>query len=159
LLDSTPARVTAVMKDFLGRGLDDAAMLSLEYEDSRGKTWATVEANYFLPSKIRELAVMGVCLSAVCDFNVAQYKIKTFQNHHELNGTEFRAVEGAVQQIECVPEEPLLTELRAFIESVQTRQAPRADGWAGHDAVRLLECARESARIGATVTVSREAAT
>jgi UDP-N-acetylglucosamine 3-dehydrogenase len=95
--------------------------------------------------------VVGSELSAVCDFNVAQYKIKTFQNKHVQQGNDVKAVEGLVQQIECPPEEPLLMELRAFLQSVQTRQAPRADGWSGFDSVRVLEAAFESAKTGATV--------
>jgi len=68
-------------------------------------------------------------------------------------GTEFKAVEGTLTQIESPPEEPLQAELRAFIESVQTRQPPRADGWSGYDSVRVLEAALESARTGAVIDV------
>jgi UDP-N-acetylglucosamine 3-dehydrogenase len=139
------------MKDFLGRGMEDAAWLSLEYPQAAGSAWATVETNYFLPGKFREVVVVGSDLSAVCDFNVAQYKIKTFKNQHVRQGNDVKAVEGAVQQIECPPEEPLLMELRAFLQSVQTRQPPRADGWAGFDSVRVLEAAFESAKTGAAV--------
>ena len=68
-------------------------------------------------------------------------------------GNGYKAVEGALHQIESPPEEPLQAELRAFIDSVQTRKAPRADGWAGYDSVRVLEAATESARTGRTVEV------
>ena len=64
------------------------------------------------------------------------------------DGGDFKGVEGVVTQIECPPEEPLLAELRAFVKSVQTRQKPLADGWAGHDAVRVLDAALQSARSG-----------
>ena len=150
-MGKTPARVFAVTQDFLGRGMDDASLLSLEYETDRGVTWATVETNYFLPGKIREVTVIGSELSAVCDYNVAQYKIKTFANHHVKEGHGFKAVEGTLHQVESSPEEPLLAELRAFVDSVQTRKAPRADGSAGVDSVRVLEAALESAKSGRTV--------
>ncbi|MBU6401326.1 MAG: Gfo/Idh/MocA family oxidoreductase [Verrucomicrobia bacterium] len=150
-LDHTPARVTAVMKDFLGRGLEDASLLSLEYQTPQGPAWGLVETNYFLPGKFREVTITGTDLSAVCDFNVAQYKIKTFANRHVKTGAEYKAEEGALRQIECAPEEPLLAELRAFVDSIRTRQPPRADGWAGYDAVRILEAAMESAKTGRTV--------
>jgi predicted dehydrogenase len=150
-LGRTPTRVSAIMKDFLGRGVEDASLLSLEYDGPRGTTWALIETNYFLPGKFREVVVVGDALSAVCDYNVAQYKIRTFQNQHVMAGTDFKAEEGAVRQIECAPEEPLLTELRAFVNSVQTRAAPRADGWAGYNSVRVLELAMESAKSGRTL--------
>ncbi len=147
-MGGTPARVSAVMHDFLARGMEDASAISMEYDTPKGVAWATVETNYWLPGKFREVTVIGSQLSAVCDFNVAQYKIKAYPNHFVQKGTDFQGVEGPVQQIECPPEEPLLAELRAFIESTKTRQAPRADGWAGFDSVRVLEAAVESAKSG-----------
>ena len=82
---------------------------------------------------------------------VSQYKIKTFKNKHIKVGNDFKAEEGGGEQIECAPEEPLLPELRAFVQSVSTRQAPRADGWAGYDSVRVLEAAMEAAKNVLTV--------
>jgi UDP-N-acetylglucosamine 3-dehydrogenase len=152
-IGKTPARVFAANQDFMKRGMEDASLLSLEYENSGGVAWGTIETNYFLPGKFRELTVVGSEMSAVCDYNVSQYKIKTFANKHVKEGNEFKAVEGALHQIESPPEEPLLAELRAFVDSVQTQKAPRADGWAGYDSVRVLEAATESARTGQTVEV------
>src|SRR5271157_2635624 len=153
LLGGTPARVFAVTQDFLGRGLEDAAWLSLEYPARQGVAWGTIEANYFVPGKFREVTVIGSALSAVCDYNAAQYKIKTFANAHVREGADFKAVEGALRQIESPPEEPLQAELRAFLASLQTRDAPRADGRAGFDSVRVLEAAVESARTGQVVSM------
>jgi UDP-2-acetamido-3-amino-2,3-dideoxy-glucuronate N-acetyltransferase len=150
-MGTSPARVFAATQDFLGRGMEDASLLSLEYRRDGRTTWATVETNYFLPGKFREVTVVGSELSAVCDYNVAQYKIKTFANRHVKEGGGFKAVEGTLHQVESPPEEPLLAELRAFVDSVQTRQAPRADGWAGVESVRVLEAAMESAKTGRTV--------
>src|SRR5262249_39027104 len=146
VLDALPKTVLAVHHDFLGRGMDDVSLLSLEYETARGRIWATVENDYFIPGKFREVIVVGDQLSAVCDYNVAQYKIKTYENKHVRDGNDFKGEEGVVRQIECLPEEPLLAELRAFVESVRTRKAPRADGWAGYDSVRVLNAALESVK-------------
>lgn len=147
----TPVRVNAVAQDFLCRGMEDASLISLDYSQGNAATWATIETNYFLPGKYREVTVIGSELSAVCDYNAAQYKIKTFANRHVKEGTDFKAVEGALHQVESPPEEPLLAELRAFVDSVQTRKAPRADGWAGYHSVRVLEAAQESIRTGRMV--------
>ena len=125
--------------------------MSLEYETPHGKTWATVENEYFIPGKFREVIVCGDKMSAVCDYNVAQYKIKTYENKHERAGNDFKAVEGTVKQVEMPPEEPLLAELRAFVDSIQTRKAPRADGRAGYDSVRVLNAALESVKTGKAV--------
>jgi UDP-2-acetamido-3-amino-2,3-dideoxy-glucuronate N-acetyltransferase len=151
LMGRTPARVLAVVQDFLGRGMEDASLLSLEYPSGQGVTWGTVDTNYFLPGKFREVTVIGDQLSAVCDYNAAQYKVRTFANRHVQEGGQFKALEGALHQVESPPEEPLLAELRAFVDSVQTRKAPLADGWAGYDSVRVLEAAVESAKRGRVV--------
>jgi len=152
-IGKTPARVLAATHDFMQRGMEDASLLSLEYQNDAGTIWATIETNYFLPGKFREVTVIGSDLSAVCDYNLAQYKIKTFANRHGKEGKEFKAVEGALHQVESPPEEPLLAELRSFVDSVQTRKPVRADGWAGYDSIRVLEAAFESARSGHTVEV------
>ena len=132
-----------------------AALISLEYQTPRGTTWGIVETNYFLPGKHRELAVTGSDLSALCDFNVSQYKIRTFANKHVKAGNDFKAEEGVTTQIECPPVEPLLAELQAFVRGIETRTKPAAaDGWAGYDSVRVLEAAMESVKTGRTVTLA-----
>jgi UDP-2-acetamido-3-amino-2,3-dideoxy-glucuronate N-acetyltransferase len=152
ILGALPKSVLAIHHDFMGRGMDDVSFVSLEYETPRGKTWATVENDYFIPGKFREVIVCGDKLSAVCDYNVAQYKIKTYANTHSpAGGKDFKANEGVVTQIETPPEEPLLAELRAFIDSIKTRATPRADAQSGYDAVRVLNAALESVKTGRAV--------
>jgi len=153
LMGLSPARVLAVTHDFLGRGMEDASLLSLEYVTPQGVTWGTVETNYFLPGKFREVTVIGSDLSAVCDYNASQYKIKTFANRHVKEGADVKAVEGALHQVESPPEEPLLAELRAFVDSLLTRKVPRSDAWAGCESVRVLEAALESAQTGRVVAL------
>ena len=98
--------------------------------------------------------MIGSELSALCDYNVSQYKIKTFANRHVRDGADVKAVEGALHQVESPPEEPLLAELRAFVDSIVTRKAPRSDAWAGYESVRVLEAALESARDRRTVELA-----
>ncbi len=151
LLGALPKTVLAIHHDFMKRGLDDVSFVSLEYSTAHGETWATVENDYFTPGKFREVVLCGDKLSAVCDYNVAQYKIKTYANTHITEGREVKAVEGVVTQIETPPEEPLLAELRAFVDSIKTRARPLADGRSGCDSVRVMNAALESARIGRPV--------
>ena len=153
ILGALPKSVQAVHHDFMGRGMEDVSFVSLEYETRHGKTWATVENDYFLPGKFREVIVCGDKLSAVCDYNVAQYKIKTYANMHVAEGRDFKANEGAVKQIESPPEEPLLAELRAFVDSIKTRAQPLADAWSGYDAVRVLNAALKSVNTGGAVQI------
>lgn len=156
LLGRSPRRVHAVAYDFLKRGMDDESLVALEYAGDDGHPiLATVEAGYHAPGKFRELTVTGTESSAVCDYNVAQYKIKTFENRHIVAAGEITAVEGAAHQLEFPPEEPLRAELAAFIESIENRTPPLVDGWAGCEAVRLVEAALESARTRNWIEISQ----
>jgi predicted dehydrogenase len=156
LLGATPGRVHAVLRDFLGRGMDDESLIVLDYNRGDGApVLASVEAGYHTPGKFREVTILGTTASAVCDYNVAQYKIKTFENQHVNEGGAIKAVEGAVHQLEFPPEEPLRAELSAFLDSVETRRQPLIDGRAGFDAVRVVEAALESDRTGTWIDVPR----
>ena len=150
VLGKPPVRVTALMQDFMGRGMEDESFIALDYEPN---VFATVHTGYHSPGKYRSVEVLGDTLSAVCDYNVAQYKIKTFTNRHIVSGKDAKTEEGAVQTLEFPPVEPLLAELRAFVNSIGTRQAPLADGWAGYESVRVIEAALESVRTGKTITL------
>jgi predicted dehydrogenase len=155
-LNATPRRVTAVNHDFMGRGakMEDASLLSLDYETPQGVAWGIVETNYFLPGKYREVAVTGSELSALCDLNAKHDKLKVFANRHVKAGhNDFHAQEGAPQTIDCPAAEPLLAELKAFTESITTRRTPLADGWAGYHSVRVLEAAQRSVREQRTITL------
>jgi UDP-2-acetamido-3-amino-2,3-dideoxy-glucuronate N-acetyltransferase len=150
-----PRRIHAVMDDFLGRGMDDESLVVLEYGRGDGSTiHATIEAGYHAPGKVREVMIMGDESSAVCDYNVAQYKIKIFENRHIADGSSIEALEGAVNQLEFPPEEPLRAELAAFIDSIERRSRPLVDGWAGFQAIRVVEAALESARTGSWIEIA-----
>src|SRR5437667_4726285 len=156
LIGAPPRRVHAVLRDFLARGMDDESLIVLEYDQGGGSAiLATIEAGYHTPGKFREVIVAGTDSSAVCDYNVAQYKIKTFENRHVAYSDAIRAEEGAVHQLEFPPEEPLRAELAAFIDSIEKRTPPLADGWAGFHAVSVVEAALESARTGAWSDISK----
>ena len=154
-LGAMPRRVLAILDDFLGRGMDDESLVVLEYDQTGGSTIrATVEAGYHAPGKVREVMIIGDQSSAVCDYNVAQYKVKILENRHISDGSSVKALEGAVNQLEFPPEEPLRAELAAFIDSIEKRSRPLVDGWAGFQAIRVVEAALESARTGAWIEIA-----
>ena len=159
LLGMPPQRVHAVVRDFFGRGMDDESLIVLEYDQgNRSSILATIEAGYHLPGKVREVAIAGTESSAVCDYNVAQYKIKTFENRHIADREAIRADEGTVHQLEFPPEEPLRVQLAAFVEAIEKRTPSPVDGWTGFHAIRVVEAAMQSARTGKWVEVSKQRA-
>jgi predicted dehydrogenase len=142
------------MSDFMKRGLDDESRLTLEYGHDGETLLAAVEAGYHNPGKTREIAITGTELSAICDYNVAQYKIKTFANRHSIEGASIKATEGEMRQLEFPPEEPLRAELSAFIDSMETRQPFLSDAPSATQAVEVVEAALESARTGRWIDIS-----
>jgi len=158
ILGLPPARVTGHLYDFFGRGMEDQSLISMEYDLPDGRTvWATVEAGYHAPGKTREVTIMGDRLSAVCDFNVAQYKVKTFEAQHQVKAGTIDAVEGATRQLEFPPVEPLLAEVQAFVEAITSRKPTGADGRAGYWATRVVEAAMQSAKERRTVALDKSA--
>jgi UDP-2-acetamido-3-amino-2,3-dideoxy-glucuronate N-acetyltransferase len=150
-----PSRVHAMTQDFFERGIDDESLLLLQYgKGTNDPMFATIEAGYHAPGKFRELTVVGTDSSAVCDYNVAQYKIKMFENRHVAENGEIRALEGTMHQLEFPPEEPLRAELAAFIDSIGKRLRSSVDAWAGFDAVRVVEAALKSAQTGEWIDIS-----
>ena len=157
LLGKSPRRVHAVMGNFMERDddRDDESLIVLEYDaGGRAPVMATIESGYHVPGKTRQLTVAGNDMSAICDYNVAQYKIKTFDNRHVVESGEIKAKEGAVHQLEFPPEEPLRAELAAFLEAIEARRPPVVDGTDGMEAVRVVEAALESARTGKWVDIT-----
>ena len=167
LLGSAPRRVLGIMRNFLGRDgeMDDESLMVLEYDRGNGTPsrgsgepsapiLATIESGYHRPGKMRELTIVGKNSSAICDYNVAQYKIKMFENRHVAESGEIKAVEGAMHQLEFPPEEPLRAELVAFLDSIETRTPPLVGGGEGMQAVRIVEAAIESARSGKWIEIN-----
>lgn len=151
-----PLAVTAIVRDFIGRGMDDESWISLDYpmpDGGDGQVWATVGAGYHTPGKYRQVEVLGDQLSALCDFNVAQYKVQTHEARHEVGRDGIVAIEKTSRQLEFAPEEPLLAELRAFLQAIEARTPvqAQADGWSGYWSVRVIERALESAQLGRTL--------
>ena len=136
-MGACPTRVTAHVQDFLGRGMDDESLIGMEYPRPKGPVWATVETGYHSPGKFREVTVIGDELSAICDFNVAKYKIKTFQNKHVPPGADYKAVEGEMRQLEFSPRNPC----RRSCAPLLTRSRPGKRRWPtpGPD-MRLSAC-------------------
>ncbi|HME73224.1 MAG TPA: Gfo/Idh/MocA family oxidoreductase [Myxococcota bacterium] len=147
-----PIAVTAVLRDYLGRGMDDAATLALDY----GGESALVEAACFPPEPRRDLHVIGTEGAITCDFLADADRVKLYSHAHkqDVHGV-WGASEGEVRVLPAAGEEPLLAEIRAFLEACKSgHPAPEAaDGVAGAAAVAVIEAAERSAREGRRVEV------
>lgn len=150
LLRRPPTAVAATLRDYLGRGMDDLSFVTVEY----GDVPAFVEAGYFAPGTHRDCVVVGDRGSLVADFG--QSVVTAFANQHELRAGHWVAREGEQEVWKADGEEPLRRELGAFIESVAARRPPAVGVRDGLLALRVVEAAQVSARLGRRVALELE---
>jgi predicted dehydrogenase len=142
LLGEPPHAVTAVVRNYLNLPLDDTSVSVLDY---RGKI-VFIEAGYMPPEKRRDIAIVGDRASLYCDFQ--KNSLLFCENRHERQGGKCVALEGESRSLEVETEEPLTTELKAFLDSIRSRSRPLADGQAGYEALKIVEVCYESSRSG-----------
>lgn len=147
LLGRRPTAVTATLRDYLGRGLDDLSFATVEY----GEVPAFVEAGYFVPGTFRECVVVGDRGSLVADFG--RSLVTVYDGQHRRRDGQWSTWEGEHQELTVAGEEPLKRELRAFLDSVATRRRPPVDVREGLEALRVVEAAELSSRLGRRVAL------
>lgn len=147
LLGQPPSAVTATLRDYLGRGMDDLSFVTVEY----GEIPAFVEAGYFVPGTHRECVVVGERGTLVADFG--RSTVTLFEARHERVDGHWIVRPGAPETFEATAGEPLRTELASFLESVRTAQAPPVGVAEGLLALRVVEAAQLSSRLGRRVTL------
>ena len=142
LFREPPHAVTAVVRNYLNLPLDDTSVSVLDY---RGKI-VYIEAGYMPPEKRRDIAIVGDRASLYCDFQ--KNSLLFCENRHERQGGKCVALEGESRSLPVETEEPLTTELKAFLDSIRSRSRPLADGQAGYEALKIVEVCYESSRSG-----------
>lgn len=152
LLGEQPEAATATLRDCLGRGLDDVALLTLDYGDAL----AQLEAGYFPPEPRRDLTIMGSEGALVCDFLAKDEPVRLHRGAHRLaEDGLWQAVDGAREALPVAEGEPLLEELRHFVAACASRRPSEiaCGGWGGAAAVAVVDACERSAREGRRVEV------
>ncbi len=150
LLACEATAVTATVRDFLGRGLDDLSCATVEY----GPVPVFVEAGYFAPGIQRDCVIVGTEATLVADFGASV--VHRYANRHvPAAAGGWQAPEGAVETLKAGGAEPLRREMEAFLCAVTTRTAPPVDLNAGLEAVRVAEAVQRSAGLGRRVEIAR----
>jgi len=150
LFSDPPDAVTAVVKNYLDLPLDDTSVSILDY---RGRI-VYIEAGYMPPEKKRDIAIVGDRASLYCDFQ--KNSVLFCENRHERQGGKCVALEGESRNLSVETEEPLTTELKAFLDSIRSRSRPLADGQAGYEALKIVEVCYESSRSGKRLEIEWE---
>ncbi|MFI5373906.1 MAG: Gfo/Idh/MocA family protein [Candidatus Rokuibacteriota bacterium] len=147
LLEREATAVTATLRDYLGRGLDDCSFTTVEY----GDVPAFVEAGYFAPGTYRDCVIVGEHATLDADFGTSE--VRVLANRHVETATGWQAPEGAVECFKASGPEPLRRELELFLDAAARRDRPAVDVQAGLAAMRTVEAAQRSSTLGRRVTL------
>jgi len=147
LLGQPPTTVTAVLRDHLGRGMDDWSLTTLEC----GAVSAVVEAGYFSPTTHRDCLFIGERASIAADFGTSVLHISS--NRHVAGPGGWEAREGPVETVKVSGPEPLRAELEQFLRAAAHEAPPAVDVGAGLLAIRIVEAARRSSALGRRVSL------
>jgi predicted dehydrogenase len=147
LLGRPATRVTALQRDFLGRGLDDMSLTTVSY----GEVPVTVEANYFVPGTHRECVIVGERGALVADYGDSTVVLHT--GEHRRRGEAWEAIDAGKEELPARGEEPLRLELQAFLAACRGETASAVPAEAGVQALEVVEGAALSARLARTVLI------
>jgi predicted dehydrogenase len=142
------ATVSALQRDFLGRGLDDMSVTTVTY----GDVPVVVEASYFVPGTYRECVIVGERGALVADYGSSTVRLYT--GEHARRGDVWEAVDTGKEDLPVGRDEALRVELEAFLAACAGRSPVPVDARAGLRAVEIVEAAAASARLGRVVSLS-----
>jgi UDP-N-acetylglucosamine 3-dehydrogenase len=147
LFHRAATEISAIQRDYLGRGLDDLSWAVVHYGDIP----ALVEASYFAPGTWRECVIVGERGALVADYAVSVVTLHL--GEHLRRGEVWEAVETGKEELPTGRAEPLQLELRAFLEAcagLAPNPVPAEDGVR---ALALVEAAARSAQLGRTLAL------
>lgn len=157
VLNAWPNRIAAWSMDHSGEGVDDIAMLRLDFDGLN--TVGYVRVSWLDPVKVRRLSIVGSDKIAV--FNESTPSETPVRIVHA--SSEPRLGAGSTHPLppgyapELITEpyieqwEPLARQLEHFVHCIRTGSQPRTDGLEGMRVVEILEAADLSARTGQPV--------
>jgi predicted dehydrogenase len=148
LLGREATSVTALQRDYLGRGLDDMSLTTVFY----GDVPVVVEANYFVPGTHRECVIVGDVGALVADYGTSTVTLHA--GEHRQRGAVWEAVDTGKEELPARGEEPLRLELSSFLQACRGRAANPVPAEAGIRALEVVEAAAHSARLARLVALA-----
>jgi UDP-N-acetylglucosamine 3-dehydrogenase len=147
VLSHRATAVTAVVRDHLGRGMDDCAFAVVEY----GRVPILVESGYFAPETRRDCVIVGERGAIVADF--ATCEVRVHGSRHVRGVSGWHAEEGPVEVLKAAGPEPLRRQLEAFLDAASGRAPCPVDVRTGVAALEVAEAVERSARQGRRVVL------
>jgi predicted dehydrogenase len=159
LLGAAPEWVSARGARYLNATVEDVMFVTAGYPHG---VLAHMHVSWLDPSKTRRTTVVGSKKMLVYDDMDADGRLKIFDKGADrldadaYGAWQYRLRDGAMHVPSLPMVEPLSTELRHFIDCVDTGRRPTVDGWNGVRTVAVLEAVDASLRSnGAQVPVAQ----
>ena len=143
LLNSKPTSALAKAEDFIRNGVEDVAFISLTYPN---RSLANILVSWLNPTKKREITIVGSEKMAIWDdLNVSE-PIRVYDKgivkedtYNDFGEFHYLTRDGDVLIPKIKFSEPLKSQAEHFIQCVEKREKPIADGYAGLDVVKTME--------------------
>ena len=148
LLGREATSVTALQRDYLGRGLDDMSLTTVSYDEVP----VTIEANYFVPGIHRECVIVGERGAVVADYGESTVLLHTGE-HRRRNGA-WEAVDAGKEELPAQGDEPLRLELSAFLAACRGHGENPVPAEAGVHALEVVEAAARAASLARAVSIA-----
>lgn len=147
LIDRKPVSVSAIGSDHVGKGLEDIAYLTVNFDNS---LIAHFHVNWLAPVKVRKTLIGGSKSMLVYDDMESSEKIKVYDKGIEVKTKEgvyetlvqYRTGDMWAPKIDLT--EALAIEASHFVDCIQNDKTPITDGRAGLEVVRILEASEQS---------------
>jgi predicted dehydrogenase len=160
LLGEAPDRVSANGASYLHEGVQDVVFANLHF--ASGKT-ANIHVSWLDPHKTRRITLVGSKKMAVFDDMESTDKIWIYDKgvapaDAMAYGEDLMLRFGDIRVPHVKMAEPLVAEMKHFVECIESGATPRSDGLDGLRVVQVLEAVDASMRQGgAPIDISLEA--
>lgn len=159
VLNSTPVSVSARAEDFIQKGLEDVAFVTLTYPR---QVLVNIHVSWLNPRKVREITAVGEKMMVVWDDldnvgPIRMYDKKVLKQKFYESFGEFQLLikEGDLTIPKLALEEPLKAQCNHFLHAVRSREKPISDGATGAEVVRILTAIKKSInRNGASIALA-----
>ncbi len=150
LVGRLPVTVAVFGGTYLQREIADVTMST--YTFGQG-VQAHIFVSWLHPFKEQRLVVVGSKQMAVFDDVATDAKLRIYDKGITwVNGQPVLRQEVATS-VHVPSTEPLDAECRHFLECIETRSAPRTDGWEGLRVLQVLEASQQSLAEGRPITL------
>ncbi|MEM3112416.1 MAG: Gfo/Idh/MocA family oxidoreductase [Candidatus Anstonellales archaeon] len=151
LTGEEPVKVSAFGGDYLNKGIYDTTLTTLEFKNGiKGHIFVS----WLHPYKEQKLIVVGSKAMLVFD-DVSKEKLFLYPHKIEWKDGKIPIAEKA--ECEVIPVdsgEPLMLEMRHFVECVLERKRPITDGYEGLRVLRVLDAAERALRFSCSYPIS-----